>query len=261
MGPERLPEPVRSTALRVAEELAEGAARAVVLVGSYASGDAGPESDLDLLAIGPESYSWNLQRRDGLLVSVSSRPFEEHREAFVRPEEVCAAVPGWRGAVILHDPQGLAASLVREAREWSWGPLERRCEEWVAERITGYAEEVHKLVAALRSGDASTAAVQRSLLAVHLAPILAVHRRILYGSENRLWDLVSEAMGEEWRRAQSAALGLDAGSHRETCTAALRLYALAVAQTAQLMDERQRDVTGYALRTADPESSRRAGRP
>jgi hypothetical protein len=248
VGPERLSEHVRSIALQITEELAESGARAVALVGSHTSGDAGPESDLDLLAVGPES--WNLQRRGGLLVSVSSKPFEEYREAFTLPQEVCAVVPGWRGAVILHDPEGLAAALVREAREWDWGPLERRCDAWVAEQVTGYAEEVHKLVAALRGGSTSTAAVQRSLLAVRLAPVLAVHRRVLYGSENRLWDLVSDAMGEEWRREQAVALGQGDETFEEACTAALRLYELASVEVAPLLDERQRDVVGYALAIA-----------
>ena len=67
--------------------------------------------------------------------------------------------------------------------------------------MTGYAGEVHKLAAALRNGNRPLAAIQRSLLAVHLAPVLAVHRRILYGPENRLWDLVSGAMGGVARAA------------------------------------------------------------
>jgi hypothetical protein len=39
------------------------------------------------------------------------------------------AVPGWRGALILYDADGLAASLIEEGRRWSWEPLERRCDE------------------------------------------------------------------------------------------------------------------------------------
>lgn len=249
MGPERLSEPVRSTALRITEELVESGARALVLVGSHAVGDAGPESDLDLLAIGAASYAWSLRRR-GLLVSVSSRPLDDYRESFTRPRDVCTVVPGWRGAVILHDPEGLAAALVREASDWSWGPLQRRCDAWVAEQVTGYAEEVHKLVAAFRDGNTSTTAVQRSLLAVHLAPVLAVRHRILYGSENRLWDLVSDAMGEEWRREQACALGQGDESFEETCTAALRLYVLAADDIWPLLDRLQREVVDYALAMA-----------
>jgi hypothetical protein len=177
---------------------------------------------------------------------VSALPFEQHREAFALPDKVCSVVPGWRGALVLYDAEGLAASLIEEARAWTWGPIERRCDEWVAEAVTGYAEEVHKLIAALRNGDRPLAAVQRSLLAIHLAPILAVHRRILYGSENRVWDLVADAMGEGWSRTQSAALGLGGESLEQTCGAALGLYGLAAEEVAPLLDGRQREVVDRA---------------
>ena len=148
--------------------------------------------------------------------------------------------------MVLHDPEGLAASLVRRAREWTWEPLERRCDGWVAEQITGYAEEVQKLVCALGSGRRSTAGVQRSLLAVRLAPILAVHYSILYDSENLLWDLVGDAMGEEWREAQFIALGLGGEAFEEGCAAALKMYGLAAAEASRLLDERQRRVVRHA---------------
>lgn len=233
-----------------AEELVRNGAEAVVLVGSHARGDAGPDSDLDVLAVGPETFSCRLERRGGLLVSTGSRPVESYRRTFGDPGAVCAAVPGWREAVVLQDPAGTAASLIREAQEWRWGPLEHRCDLWVAERVTALAEETHKLLTALRRGDRSTAAVQRSLLAVHLAPILAVHRRILYGSENRLWDLVSDAMGERWRRAQDAALGLGGEALTETGGAALRLYGLAAEEVGDLFDGRQDGVVRHARELA-----------
>lgn len=241
-------------AKRAAEELAENGARAVVLVGSHSRGEAGPESDVDLLATGSESYLPSLEYRDDVLLSVSMQPHAVHQESFEQPELVCTAVPGWRDALILYDPEGLAASVIQEAREWSWRPLEKRCDEWVAERVTGYAEEVFKLAAALGNNHRSTAAVQRFLLAVHLAPVLAVHRRILYGSENRLWDLLSKEMGEEWSEAQSTALGLGDESFEESCMDALKLYRLAAAEVTHLLDWRQRAVVGSAL-----DSSRRSG--
>ena len=116
----------------------------------------------------------------------------------------------------------------------------------MAEEITSLAEEVHKLAAALRTGHRATATVQRSVLAVRPAQILTVHRRILYGSVNRLWDLVADTMGEEWCLAQSAALGLNGEPFEETCRAALGLYGLAVDETCSLLDERQQKVVRHA---------------
>jgi hypothetical protein len=252
--PGRPPEPARSTARRVADELVERGALAVGLVGSHGRGDAGPESDLHIIVVGPEAFSWRLERRDGFLVSVSTRPFERHREAFALPQKVCSPVPGWREALVVYDDDGLAASLTEEARAWTWKPLERRCDGWVAEEVTGYAEEVHKLVAPLRNGNRSTAAVQRSLLAVRLAPVLAVHRRILYGFENHLWNLVSDTMGERWRELQSAALGLGGEGFERTCAAALGLYGLAAEEVAPLLDGRQGAVVGRALGLAQSAS-------
>ena len=75
---------------------------------------------------------------------------------------------------------------------------------------------------------------------------MAVHRRILYGSETRLWDLVAEAMGEGWRRTQSAALGLGGEGFEGTCRAALKLYGFAVDDVYRMFDGRQRGVVHQA---------------
>lgn len=233
----------------MADGLAGDGAEAVVLVGSHARGDSGPDSDLDVLAVGPRRFS-RLERRSGLLVSTSSRSSESYRRELEDPGRLCMAVPGWREALPLHDPAGISASLTADAKAWTWGPLAERCDGWAAEEIASLAEEVHKLVTALHRGGRPAAAIQRSILSVRLAPILTVHRRILYGSENRLWTLVSEAMGEGWRRTQSTALGLDGEPFGLTCRAALELYRLAVDAAEHLFDGHRERVVSHALELA-----------
>ena len=76
---------------------------------------------------------------------------------------------------------------------------------------------------------------------------MSVRRRILYDSENRLWDLLSESMGEEWATAQRAAFGLDGEALRESAMGALRLYVFAAREVAGVLDTRQRGVVERAV--------------
>jgi hypothetical protein len=68
--------------------------------------------------------------------------------------------------------------------------------------------------------------VQHSIIALRLPALLAVHRRLLYGSENQLWDLLAEHEGEPWASAQARALGAEPCTFEEGCRAALELYLL-----------------------------------
>lgn len=96
----------------------------------------------------------------------------------------------------------------------------------------------------------SAAAVQRSLLAIYMAPILAVYHRILYDSENQLWDLVSERMGKKWGHVQRVALGEGQPSFKETCRAALQLFALTAQEVKHLLNKRQYQVVSHACEIA-----------
>lgn len=233
----------------VAAEAAGAGARAVVLTGSHARGDATEHSDIDIVVLG-RGPEYRLHRRGAYLVSVEWRSPAAERAILRTPRTVGAAVPGWRDAIILHDPTGVAERLQRAAVAFRWDPIASACDAWVANEITGFAEEVHKLVGARRQHHAHTAAVQRTLLAVRLAPILAVHLRILYGTENVPWDRVGDAMGARWRRAQTRALGEGGDSLAVTCRAALELYAMAVDAGWRLLDTPQRAVVRHACAIA-----------
>ncbi|WP_211588605.1 nucleotidyltransferase domain-containing protein [Allorhizocola rhizosphaerae] len=235
--------------MRYADELVVQGAQAVVLVGSVARGDALPTSDVDLIALG-SGPAYRLLVRDGRQVSVSWRTAEDVRASFLQPAEAGGAVPAWRGAVVLADPTGEAARLRAEAHAWDWSQVGEAADAWVAEQITGYAEEVHRLVGQAGGGSPRAAAVVRCVLALRMAVVLAVHHRILYDSENRLWDLVAEAEGPRWTRAQDRALGVVEATVPEANRAALDLYAMTAARTEHLLVDAQREVVRLALAIA-----------
>lgn len=233
----------------ITQELMDRGVQAVALTGSWARHDPHSESDLDFLVLGAGS-PYRLEQRGGRLCSLSALSFEQASKTMREPQSACFVVPGWRDARVLYDPEGLAAHLKDEAEAWTWDFLERVREPWVAEEVTDFAEEVHKLAGLLERGSRAGAAAQRAVLSLRLAPVMAVHQRILYRTENQLWDSVSQAMGDEWTRAQERALGLEPVSLEEGCRAALTLYALAAAEVAGFLDERQRAVVAHACQIA-----------
>ena len=236
----------RRTARGHAAVLAARGAGAVVLVGSVARGDAHATSDIDLVALG-DGPRYLLERTGGWLVSVRWRRADQVRAAFDSPADAGGVVPAWRGAVVLHDPNRAAAGLRREALGWDWCRGSAACDRWVAEQITGFAEEVHRLVGCLTVGRHLPAAVIRSVLAVELPMVMGVHRRLLYDSQSRVWDLVAEAEGIRWMVAQRQALGLVPADEHEANVAALEMYALAARRVLPLLSPTQSSVVDGAL--------------
>lgn len=231
----------------IASELAAEGATAVVLAGSHARGEATDLSDIDLYAIGiGPPYALRVVR--GRLVAVTWHTEDHERRALREPASVGEVVAAWRIAHAIHDRDGVAEGLKREAEAFDWGAVSAACDSWVADSTVGYAEEVLKLVAARHAGDQLLAAVQRSVLVLRLPRVMAVHQRLMYETENRLWHLVAEAMGDEWATAQAAALGLAASDDADL--AALQLYTLAANEVRPLLTPAQAEVVNLALHAA-----------
>ncbi|MEX2246298.1 MAG: nucleotidyltransferase domain-containing protein [Dehalococcoidia bacterium] len=244
-----------SIARSVARSAMGHGALAVVLSGSHARGDAHAASDIDLIVVlakrpsDSDRRGWlrPYRRRDGALVSLAWETARSTQASFRDPRLAPVFVPGWREAMIIADPPGVAARLQQAARRWTWESIADACDRWAAEHVTGLAEEVHKLAGTYARGQRHVAAAQRSILAVHLAAPIAVRRRILFGTDNALWDLVAERMGETWASVQARALAEGGESFDESCRAALELYALAAREVRPLLDAEQRAVVDGAI--------------
>jgi hypothetical protein len=221
----------------------------VVLVGSHATGVARSESDVDLVVLG-DGPGYELSERDGRLLSVTRRTEQEQRNRFRVPVTAILEIPAWRCAAIIRDEDGTGAALQAEALSFSWARIAGDAALWVAAELSGFAEEVHKLAAGLRSGTRLPAAVQRNLIATRLPVIMAVHLGVLVASENDIWDVVARSVGGRWPAIQARALSLDGQSLTDSSRAALEMYCAAVALAGDAFDERQRAVADKAVRLA-----------
>lgn len=238
-------------ALEVARAIvAEVDAAGAAVVGSVARGDATETSDIDLTFVG-EGPGYELSRRDGWLISTSWRTEPRIRLTFTDPAEALYGILGWRDAVILDDPQGTLDAIQQEAKAWTWDAIgDEKLEAWVADFVTGFAEEIHKITRMTQQRNHLLVAIQRSILALRLASPLAIHRRLLCTSENDLWPQVNATLGEPWATVQAQALGLSGETLEETAHASIRLFALACQEIDTTFHVKQREVVEAALAMA-----------
>jgi hypothetical protein len=212
--------------------------QALVLVGSYARGDAGPFSDIDLIrfvadqaAALPDNGSHLI---DGRLVVVSEVRPPQVAEWFSRPEEATAVVGGLRTARPLIDRDGAFAAIQARARAFTWdAEMQRRANAYAGQRMVGWIEEVHKGLEGLRRGDVGRMLNARFGLSWGLSHVVQVQRGVLLSGDNAFFTEIEAAVGAdtEWARLRRMVFGVTADgepppSLRDQVGAGLRLYAL-----------------------------------
>jgi hypothetical protein len=231
--------------MRLATELNEDAL-GVALFGSVATGTDHPHSDIDLIVAVTDDTGVRVRHVEGRMVTLSRKTPAELEAAFTHPWEAGAAVPAWRTGRILTDPHGLMNRLQAQAAAWTWDAIAADADRWAAGELVGLAEEIHKIHGMLALGRPRAAAANRALVHLSLAGPLAAANRILYGTENDLWDAVAAAEGPAWARAWDDAAGVTGCDHLTGCRAALQLYRLTADRLAHHLDDADRAVVQTA---------------
>lgn len=221
----------RSHAETIAERLAAELAPTtlgIALVGSVAAGTDHPHSDIDLICATAESSGTEICQVEGRMVTLTRATPAALAAAFTSPRDAAPAVAAWRRARILHDTDGILADLQQTAHAWTWDDLGPAADVWAATELVGLAEEIHKICGMLTLGRPRAAAANRLIVTLALAVPYAAAHRLIYDSENYLWDALADR-DQAWAAAWDTAAGLTPADPASAACAALRLYRIAAA--------------------------------
>ena len=224
---------------------------AVLLAGSWARGDAHEGSDIDLWVVRVKGRSHlRLLEQEGRLVSVRYSTVADERREMRDPGRWDGAIPGWLHARVLYDPRGIAQPLRSEARRRKRSVDRAVRDRYLAYQLAYWSEEVVKLLRALERGERETAAVERNLLANHLAFLRVLPMEKWWDTENGFWEKAGRWAGPQFRRAQRAALAIQGEGWKQGCEAALELYSLTARANLSLLRGDHRRVVLAACRRA-----------
>jgi predicted nucleotidyltransferase len=238
------------------EKIDSPAVVGVGITGSYARGQEGKYSDVDVdiyVTELPENEHdrYTLRYWDDKLVSLKYALLEEERAALMNPRRAIWVAPGLRGMKIVLDKEGSLAELQNAARHFDFSLLQPEADEFAGETIMGCAEEIHKLLNGLARNHESTVLYATWGLVKNLLEAVAVQRGVLIVSENRYFDLIQEAVGRDtkWVSAFRTAWGLDSTSsqYQARGAAALRLYRLSAVMFDGLIPDVHREVVKRTL--------------
>ena len=188
----------------------------VVLAGSFARGEGGPFSDVDIRcyvrqAPVSEAELYTMRYQDGYLVSIYRTTLENEYASLRRPQKAIWAVPGLRQSRILLDKDGSIAALKESAEEFTWESIQTAADAYASWNLCGFTEEVYKILGGLEQQDESKTLNATHGLTHGLAITLLVQRGVLTQTENVYIDLAQATAGQEsdWTHQFRLAVGLD----------------------------------------------------
>jgi hypothetical protein len=210
--------------------------RSIVLMGSYARGEAGTYSDIDIVRFidGMQQTDSSSFLVDGHLVVVSNVTPEEVERWFNDPEMATSTIVGVRRAIPLLDRKSYFAGIQERAAAFQWDQImQERADQWASTMMVGLIEEVHKGLAGLQKNDIGRLLNARYGLSWSLSRVIRVQQGIFISGDNGFYDAVIQAMEPhpEWGRLLRTTFGIESDEGKaptlyEQVRAGLQLYIL-----------------------------------
>jgi hypothetical protein len=228
----------------LAEQFQGPGVLAIVLMGSHATGQAGPFSDVDLARFlesdKDDPHGAGSHLIDGRLVVVSDVSKSQVEKSFTQPEVAVNTIAGLRTGRSLYDPDGIFKEVQARARSFTWdSALQDAANLWASHEMVGWIEEVHKGLEGLRRHDIGRMLNARHGFSWGLSRVIQTQRGVLVSGDNAFFDEIAEVVGPEsaWARLRRTAFGIEgadgtAPTLRQQIEAGLRLYI----ETASLLD-------------------------
>jgi len=229
---------------------------AIVLMGSYARGAAGPNSDIDLVRFTVEEKAvlpgGGSHLIDGRLVVVSDVAPAQLEATFSRPEVAVETIQGLRSGRALIDRDGFFRAQQLRAQAFHWDEeMQTIANHWASRQMVGWSEEAHKGLAGLRSGDSGRLLHARFGCSWGLARVMCVQRGILLSGDNALFDQVIASIGPDsaWAQLCRAVCGVGPAPStlEDQVRAGLQLYSLTAAMLADILLEEDQLVVAHTV--------------
>jgi hypothetical protein len=212
--------------------------KAVTLMGSFARGDAGPFSDIDVVrftGLGPACLPLDGTHLIETRLVVASTVNDETVERwFNEPDQAVKVIAGLCSGRALIDRDGYFAALQARAQAFRWDAnMQQKANQYASRQMVDWIEEVHKGLEGLQRGDPGRLLNARFGLTWGLAGVMLTQRGVLEKGDNHFFNQLLEEFGEnsEWSRLFKAAFGMvplpgTANDLPNQVRAGLRLYVL-----------------------------------
>lgn len=205
---------------------------ALVLMGSYARGNPGPFSDIDLVRFTHEEVAELPENgshlSNGRLLVISQVTPSQVEAGFTQPEAAVEVIAGLRTGKPLIDKNNSFATIQQRAHAFRWDDtMQTKANVWASQQLVGWAEEAHKGLEGLRRNDPGRLLHAQFGCSWGLTRVICVQRGILLTGDNSLVAQVTEAVGleSEWSRLCRQAFGIGGQFTLTECVqAGLRLY-------------------------------------